>query len=263
MTDAANKADLARRLLGVLDLTTLNDGDDGQVIRALAANAATPAGHVAALCTWPRLIGDALASLAGTGVPVAAVANFPAGAADVQAAAAESARAVAAGAAEVDVVFPWRTFLAGDRDTPQALVRACREACGPAARLKVILETGQLATPERIREAADIAIAGGAHFLKTSTGKTQPGATLMAAQIMLDAIGNAREGGARVGLKASGGIRTMADATAYLALYEQHFGAGSAGPTVFRIGASQLVHELLAVATGSDNNKGSAIADIY
>ena len=247
MSEPAKDAALARRLLGLLDLTTLNDSDDGEVIRALAAFAATPVGQVAALCTWSRLIGEALASLAGTRVPVAAVANFPAGAADVPAAAAECAQALAAGAAEVDVVFPWRAFLAGDRDTPQALVRACREACGERAHLKVILESGQLATPAHIRQAADIAIAGGAHFLKTSTGKTQPGATLMAAQVMLDAIAQAQTRGVRVGFKASGGIRTMADAASYLALYERRFGPGSAEPAVFRIGASQLVHELLAV----------------
>jgi deoxyribose-phosphate aldolase len=251
MSDPHKDADLARRLLSMLDLTTLNETDDAQAIRTLAVNAATAVGHVAALCTWSRLIADALATLKGTGVPVAAVANFPTGEPDVQGAAAQTAQAVAAGAAEVDVVFPWRTYLAGDPATPLQLVRACREACGNGAHLKVILETGQLATPARIREAADIAIAGGAQFLKTSTGKTQPGATLLAAEVMLDAIAHAQTRGVRVGFKASGGVRTMAEATAYLALYERRFGAGSAGPGVFRIGASQLVHELLNVAKES------------
>jgi deoxyribose-phosphate aldolase len=249
MSAAATDAVLARRLLSMLDLTSLNDSDTGQVIRALAVSAATPVGRVAALCTWATLIGDALDCLAGSGVPVAAVANFPAGEAEVQAAAAECARAVAAGALEIDVVFPWRALQHGDRDTPQALVRACKEACGPRALLKVILETGQLATPKRIREAADLAIEGGAQFLKTSTGRTQPGATHMAAQVMLDAIAQARAGGIQVGFKASGGIRTLADAASYLALYERRFGTGSAQPAVFRIGASQLVHELLAAAS--------------
>jgi deoxyribose-phosphate aldolase len=237
-------------MLGMLDLTTLNDTDDAGVVRALAQNAATSVGQVAALCTWSHLVGAALDSLEGTGVPVAAVANFPGGAPDVQAAAAECARAVAAGAAEVDVVLPWRALLAGDTDTPLQLVRACRAACASGAILKVILETGQLGNPVRIREAADIAIAGGAHFLKTSTGKTQPGATHTAAEVMLDAIAEAQTHGVRVGFKASGGIRTMADVTGYLALYEQRFGVGSAVPRMFRIGASQLVHELLAVGRG-------------
>jgi deoxyribose-phosphate aldolase len=248
MTDAAADPALARRLLGVLDLTTLNDADDGAAVRALARNAATPAGRVASLCTWPRLIGDAMSALTGTAIPVAAVANFPAGAPDAGAAAAETAQAIAAGAGEIDVVLPWRALLAGDHDTAQALVRACREACTDGTRLKVILESGQLATPARIRAAADLAIGAGAHFLKTSTGRTQPGATLMAAEVMLDAIAHAQTQGVRVGFKASGGIRTMADAAGYLALYERRFGSGSAGPAVFRIGASQLVHELIAVA---------------
>ncbi len=263
MTDTAQDVALAQRLLGMLDLTTLNDHDDAQVVRALAVYAATPLGRVAALCTWSRLIGDALAALAGTGVPVAAVANFPAGPADIGDAATECARAVAAGAAEVDLVFPWRTFLSGDAATPLALIQACRAACGSQVRLKIILETGQLGTPGRIREAADIAIEGGAQFLKTSTGKTQPGATVMAAHSMLDAIAHARSRGIRVGFKASGGIRTMADAAGYLDAYEQRFGVGSAQPAEFRIGASHLVHELLAVAGGQGAITGSAAAAAY
>jgi deoxyribose-phosphate aldolase len=251
MSTTAKDAALARRLLGMLDLTTLNDADDGTVVRALAANAATPAGRVAALCTWPRLIAEARAALAGSGVPVAAVANFPAGDADVPEAVAQTAAAMKAGADEVDVVFPWRAFLGGDRATPLALVQACRDACGAHGRLKVILETGQLGPQARIREAAELAIAGGAHFLKTSTGRTQPGATFIASEVLLDAIDQAQSRGVRVGLKASGGIRTLAEAAGYLTLYERRFGKGSATSGVFRIGASQLVHELLAVSAGS------------
>ncbi len=263
MTVPVHPPQLAQRVLGMLDLTTLNDNDDGTVVRALALNAATPVGHVAALCTWSRLIGDALAALAGTAVPVAAVANFPAGDSDVPGAAAQTAAAVAAGAAEVDVVFPWRALLAGNTATPLALVRACRAACGSSARLKVILETGQLVSATHIREAADIAVAGGAHFLKTSTGRTQPGATLTAAQILFDAIAAARSRGVQVGFKASGGVRSLDDAAGYLNAYEQRFGIGSATPAVFRIGASQLVHELLMVAGGKSGNTGSAAADTY
>lgn len=245
---AAQDAPLARRLLGLLDLTSLNDADDGPVIQALSRQAATAAGRVAALCTWARLVPSAVQALDGTGVPVAAVANFPGGAPDVQASALECRQAVADGAREVDVVFPWRAFLGGDRDTPVTLVQACRRACGPQTLLKVILETGALGSPAQIRAAADLAIACGADFLKTSTGRLQPGATLPAAQVMLDALAQAQARGIRVGFKASGGIRTMAEAASYVALYEGRFGVGSAGPAVFRIGASQLVRELLSVA---------------
>jgi deoxyribose-phosphate aldolase len=184
--------------------------------------------------------------LRGTEIAVAAVANFPAGAADVEAAAAETVAAIAAGADEVDVVFPFREFLAGRPVTGLRLVRACRTACGERALLKVILETGQIAEPERIRRAAEIAIEGGAQFLKTSTGKTDPGATLEAAAALIAAIGDAGGRGVRIGFKASGGIRSVEQAQAYLRLYEDRFGADSARPENFRIGASALIHELLA-----------------
>ena len=185
-------------------------------------------------------------ALAGSNIAVAAVANFPAGAADIDAAAAETAAAIAAGADEVDVVFPYREFLAGRPDSGLQLVRACRAACGERVLLKVILETGQIAAPERIRRAAEIAIEGGAQFLKTSTGKTEPGATPEAAVALLAAIGDAGRHGLRIGFKASGGIRSIEQAQSYLRLYEDRFGADSARPENFRIGASALIHELLA-----------------
>jgi deoxyribose-phosphate aldolase len=187
--------------------------------------------------------------LKGSGVPIAVVANFPAGESDVKSAAAETAAAVADGADEVDVVFPYRAMLAGDDATGVALVRACRAACGPKTVLKVILETGQLGSTERIRHASELAIEGGAHFLKTSTGKSQPGATLAAAEAMLDVIAAARKRGLTIGLKPSGGISTIADAQTYLELYEKRFGAGSATAATFRIGASSLIKAVLAAVS--------------
>lgn len=237
---------LAQRLLGLIDLTSLNPSDTAETVRTLAASAVTPAGRVAALCIWARFISVARDSLNGTGVPIAVVANFPAGESNVEAAAAETAAAVADGADEVDVVFPYRAMLSGNEATGVALVRACRAACGPKAILKVILETGQLDCAERIRHASELAIEGGAHFLKTSTGKTQPGATLAAAEAMLDAIAFAKARGVNVGLKVSGGVSTIADASAYLELYERRFGAGSATAATFRIGASSLIKPVLA-----------------
>ena len=193
----------------------------------------------------------ALEVLQGSGIPVCAVANFPSGAADVESAVAETAAAVASGAAEVDVVFPFRALLAGDAGAGLSLVRGCREACAERALLKVILETGQLVSPENIRRAAEIAVEGGAHFLKTSTGKTQPAATPEAATVLIDVIAAAGRHGRSIGFKASGGIRTIDDAVVYLALYEQRFGSESASSANFRIGASALFKELLtAAATG-------------
>ena len=242
----ADTSFLAQRLLGLIDLTSLNDTDDDTSVRKVAALAATPAGRVAALCIWPRFIALGRNMLNGTGVPIAVVTNFPAGAGDVAQAVAETAAAVKDGADEIDVVFPYRALLSGDEATGLALVRACRQACGPDALLKVILETGQLGSGERIRRAAELAVDGGAHFIKTSTGKTQPGATLQAAQVMLDVIAAAKARGVSVGLKVSGGVGSLADAQAYLELYENRFGAGSATAATFRIGASSLIKPVLA-----------------
>ena len=245
---SASRADLARQLMALVDLTSLNESDDAASVRTLSILAGTAPVKPAAVCIWAQWIPAALEALQGTGIKVCAVANFPAGAAAPGTAAAETAAAIAAGAAEVDVVFPYRALLAGDSRAGLELVRGCREACGEGALLKVILETGQLSGPDNIRCAAEIAIEGGAHFLKTSTGKTQPAATSEAAAVLLDVIAAARRRGRSIGFKASGGIRTIDDALVYLALYEQKFGSGSASAGNFRIGASALFKELLAAA---------------
>ena len=242
----ASRAVLARRLISLTDLTSLNESDDAAAVRTLAHLACSAPVKPAAVCIWARGISAALDVLRGTGIPVCAVANFPSGTAAVDGAVAETAAAVAAGAAEVDVVFPYRALLAGDAQAGLELVRGCREACGERALLKVILETGQLVSAENIRLAAEIAIEGGAHFLKTSTGKTQPAATPEAAAVLCDEIAAA---GRSIGFKVSGGIRTIDDAMTYLTLYERRFGPGSASPGNFRIGASALFKELLAAAT--------------
>ncbi|MDP8983711.1 MAG: deoxyribose-phosphate aldolase [Pseudomonadota bacterium] len=243
---AESRVELARRLISLTDLTRLNDSDDATSVYALAALARSGPVKPATVCIWARWIAAALEALHGSGISVCAVANFPSGAAAPDAAAAEIAAAVAAGAAEVDVVFPYRALLAGDASVGLELVRACREACAERALLKVILETGQLGSAHTIRRAADIAIEGGAHFLKTSTGKTQPAATPEAAAVLLEAVAAAR-GHSSVGLKVSGGIRTFDEAVVYLTLYERKFGLGSASASNFRIGASALFEELLAL----------------
>jgi deoxyribose-phosphate aldolase len=249
MTRAAASSEqraLAARLLGLMDLTSLNENDTVESVRALAALAATPAGHVAAFCTWGRFVPAAVRALDGSGIPVAAVANFPAGHPDAAAAAAESAAAIAAGAREIDVVFPYRALLAGDGAAGLALVQACREACGSQVLLKVILETGQLEPAGKIEAAAALAIDGGADFLKTSTGKTPPGATLTAARALIAVIASARQRGRAVGLKISGGIGTLDAAQSYLELYERTFGVRSATARTLRIGTSGLIKPVLA-----------------
>jgi deoxyribose-phosphate aldolase len=245
---SGSRSDLARRLMSLTDLTSLNDSDDAASVRALAQLARTSPVRPAAVCIWAHWIPVALEGLQGTGTAVCAVANFPGGRETPEAAAAETAAAVAAGATEVDVVFPYRAMLAGDLQAGLALVRACRASCGERALLKVILETGQLGDAENIRQAAEIAIDGGAHFLKTSTGKTQPAATPEASRVLLDVIAAAGRHGLSIGFKASGGIRSVEDASAYLSLYEQRLGPGSATARNFRIGASGLFKELMVAA---------------
>jgi deoxyribose-phosphate aldolase len=236
---------LARRLISLTDVTSLNESDDATSVHALSVLARAAPVKPAAVCIWARWIPVARAALQGSGIPICAVANFPSGAATPDVAAAETAAAVSAGAAEVDVVFPYRAMLAGDSRVGLTLVRGCREACGEHALLKVILETGQLESADNIRHAAEIAIDGGAHFLKTSTGKTQPAATPEAAGILLEVIEAAARRGQSIGFKAAGGIRTIDDALVYLTLFEQRLGAGSASARNFRIGASGLFKELM------------------
>jgi deoxyribose-phosphate aldolase len=244
----------ARRLLSLTDLTSLNDSDDERTMQKLLQRASTRAGKVAAVCCWARFIPLARPALEGTGIALAVVANFPAGAADPQAAAAETAAAVAAGANEVDVVFPYRALLGGDERSGMKLVTACRAACGAHARLKVILETGQLGSDRNISTAARIACEGGAHFLKTSTGKTQPGATIEAVTVLLDVIAQYHKRDIKIGLKVSGGIRSVEQAKQYLDLYEDYQGVGAATPATFRIGASSLVSDILTVLSPKERD---------
>jgi deoxyribose-phosphate aldolase len=231
-------ADALLRALSVVDLTRLERPDDGAAIDALAAKAVTDAGRVAAICVYPEWI----ERVGNAGVPVAAVANFPAGEDDTELAAREAAAAVQAGAAEVDVVVPWRAFAAGDDGAIERVVAATRAAIGDAIGLKAILETGSLEGAEQIRAAGERALGAGADFLKTSTGKVGQGATLDATRVLLEVVKSAGHGA----VKASGGVRTAEQAAEYLALADEVMGAGWATPARFRIGASSLVDDILA-----------------
>lgn len=236
---------LAHRTLTALDLTCLDEAASPARIEALCRSAGLPQGTVAAVCVYPEYLRSArdwLDRAGWTTVRVATVANFPAGRDDPASAAGEVRRAVAAGADEVDVVFPWRALLAGDIARGEALVAACREACG-TARLKVILETGALQAPMHIREASLAALRGGADFLKTSTGKEAVHATPAAAEVMLRCIA---EHGGNCGFKASGGLRRLEDAAPYFALADALLGPTWATPARFRLGASALLDAVRA-----------------
>ena len=238
---------LARRAVALLDLTRLDDGCDEAAVAALCRRAETRVGPVAAVCVRPRFVAFARDRLdrAGSGVHVAAVVNYPSGDDDVAGIGAEASQVVAAGADEIELVLPYRRYLAGEREEALAAVTACRAVIGPDLILKVILETGCFRNSALLGKAAREVAAAGADFLKTSTGTVVPGATLSAAAVLLAAIHEQR---GRVGLKVSGGIRDTAAAARYLALTDAVMGPEWAGPSTFRIGASALLDALLEMS---------------
>lgn len=239
-------ADIARRAITLLDLTELGDNATDDDVRALCARAVGPHGTVAAVCVWPRHVALAHHLLANTGVRVATVVNFPSGDDPIDDVVALTESALADGADEIDLVLPYRAFLAGDTSHAAAMIDRVRHAAH-AHTLKVILETGELPSPDVVRDAAELAVAHGADFIKTSTGKTPHSASLEATEVMLGVI---RGAGRPIGLKPSGGIRTLADATAYLEQADGFMGHGWATAHTFRFGASGLLTALQSAIAG-------------
>lgn len=265
--DLQNAAHIALRCL---DLSSLNDADTAADITALCQRAQTPYGPVAAVCVWPRFVAQAR-SLLPPNIRVAAVANFPHGAPDVERAVADVQQIRAAGGDEVDVVLPYSTLMQGPQTGQSNPAQACtdflaqvRTTCGSLT-LKVIIESGMLHSPALIAQATQLAIAAGANFVKTSTGKTPVSATPKAAAAMLGEIARAgrQTGGPTVGFKASGGIRTVADALPYLALVAEHLGPGALSPERFRIGASSLLGDIEAVLAGNPLSTPAANSATY
>lgn len=242
----ADASRLAARLLALLDLTNLDEGATPARIGELCSRASA-ALRPAAVCIYPEHIVSARMALAGTGVRIATVVNFPDGGADAVRAERETRRALAAGADEIDLVLPWRAFLRGDVEAARSVVEATRQACAGTHVLKLILETGELASDAKIRAAAQLGIDAGVDFLKTSTGKVAVNATPMAAAAMLDVI--AANAGC-CGFKAAGGIRSIDDARIYLDLARARLGDGWITPERFRIGASSLFDALLPLLEG-------------
>jgi deoxyribose-phosphate aldolase len=240
-------ADVARRALACLDLTDLTDDCRPSAIDALIKRAVTPFGPVAALCIWPQFVEFARPRLAAP-IRVATVINFPAGGENPDRAASDAREALQDGADEIDCVLPYRALMRGDETTVRDVIDSVAQEIGDRT-LKVILETGALASPALIARAGEIAIECGAHFIKTSTGKIAVSATPQAATTMLETI---RASGRPVGFKAAGGIRTVADAQTYLDLADRIMGPGWAAPATFRFGASGLLDALLAELQGRE-----------
>ena len=238
--------------ISMVDLTTLEGADTAGKVLSLCGKARRPdpadlsVPPVAAVCVYPDLVSGAKALLADSPVKVASVATaFPSGRTSLAVKLADVAYAVAAGADEVDMVIDRGAFLCGRYAKVLEEVRAVKETCGPA-HLKVILETGELATYDNVRRASWIAMIGGADFIKTSTGKVSPAATPPVALVMLEAVRDFADVSRHiVGVKVAGGIRTTKDAIRYLVLVNEVAGETWLEPAHFRIGASTLLNDLL------------------
>ncbi|GAA4231533.1 deoxyribose-phosphate aldolase [Streptosporangium album] len=248
-TAKAEAVDLAIRMV---DLTTLEGADTPGKVRAMCAKAVRPdpsdpaVPSVAAVCVYPDLVAQAVAALGGSGVKVASVATaFPSGRSSLEVKVADTAFAVAAGADEIDMVIDRGAFLAGDYLKVFEEIAAIKAACGDA-HLKVILETGELATYDNVRRASWLAMLAGGDFIKTSTGKVQPAATPPVTLVMLEAVRDFLAAtGRKVGVKPAGGIRTTKDAVKMLVLVNETAGEGWLDPDWFRLGASSLLNDLL------------------
>jgi len=253
-TSKAYAIDLA---IAMIDLTTLEGADTPGKVLALVAKALRPdptdpsCPAAAAVCVYPDLVATAREALAGAPLHVASVATaFPSGRASMDVKLRDTADAVAAGADEIDMVIDRGAFLTGRvqqvHDEIAAVKRACTRSDGSGAHLKVILETGELVTYDNVRRAAWLAMLAGADFVKTSTGKVQPAATLPVTLVLLEAVRDFRAAtGRRVGVKAAGGIRTAKDAVRYLVVVNETAGADWLDPDWFRFGASSLLNDLL------------------
>lgn len=254
MSNHLSDADVASLALACLDLTDLGDDTTLEANLALAERAARHG--TAAVCVWPRFVKPVAEALAQSPVRVATVVNFPSGDEAATDVAAMTEQAIADGADEIDVVLPYRAFLAGDRDAAEAVLDAVRGAAGDND-VKVIIESGELQDVAVIRDAARFAVSHGAQFVKTSTGKTPVSATPEAAEAILGVLESMRESVEPVGFKASGGIRTVDDARFYIELSERIMGDGWVRPSNFRFGASGLLDDILRVLGQGDGTETS------
>jgi len=248
----------AKTAISLIDLTSLTDSESVDDIVSLCQQAQSPAGNTAAICIYPRFVPYAKKQLKAQGTPevkIATVTNFPHGNDDIDIAVAETKAAVAYGADEVDVVFPYRALMEGDETTGFELVKACKAACGGEAILKVIIESGELKTPELIKRASELSIDAGADFIKTSTGKVPVNATLEAAKIMLSVIA---EKNTNVGFKPAGGVKNDQDAAEYLSLAASILGNDWVTSQSFRFGASSLLPNLLTALGYESKSNGSS-----
>lgn len=252
--------ELSRRVFSCIDNTTLNGTDNEASVKVFCLHTMekklSPSTfhlspfQVAAVCVYPRFVSVARKALEGSGIKVASVAGaFPHGQLPLHLKVEEVKYAIGDGADEIDMVLSRGALLAGEDNIVRDEVATMKEAC-QGRTLKVILETGELPSPTLIAKASQLAIDGGADFIKTSTGKIGIGATLEAAEIMLNVINeNVKKGKKKVGFKAAGGISTPEEALAYAELAKKILGDDYINNQTFRIGASRLTDRLFANLT--------------
>jgi deoxyribose-phosphate aldolase len=248
----ASKIEALKLILSMIDLTTLEGQDTPGKVRQLCQKAihlhdAMPdLPHVAAVCVYPTMVGVAKDTLKGRDINIASVATaFPSGQAPLPVKLDDTRMAVDAGATEIDMVISRGAFLAGDYGHVFDEIVAIKEACGDT-HLKVILETGELGTLDRVRQASDLAMHAGADFIKTSTGKIQPAATMQVTLVMLQAIRDYFYAtGRMVGMKPAGGISKAKLAVHYLVMLKETLGNAWMTPEWFRFGASSLANDVL------------------
>lgn len=242
--------------ISMVDLTTLEGTDSVGKIKALCAKAVRPdptdssVPSVGAICVYNDMVKIARSELdliGGKDLPVAAVSTaFPSGRASLAVKKLDTQDAIDAGANEIDMVIDRGAFLSGKIGAVFNEIKIIKETCGAKAHLKVILETGELVTYDNVRKASYLAMLAGADFIKTSTGKVSPAATTPVVLIMLEAVRDYFElAGTKIGVKAAGGIRTTKDAIRQLVLVNETAGAEWLKPSLFRIGASSLLNDLL------------------
>ena len=242
--------------ISMVDLTTLEGADTEGKVQALCAKAVRPdptdpsVPSVGAVCVYNDMVSVArkhLDSIGGTHVPVAAVSTaFPSGRASMKVKIQDTQDAIEAGAAEIDMVIDRGAFLSGNYIDVFNEIVAIKEICGEKAHLKVIFETGELVTYDKVRKASYLAMLAGADFIKTSTGKIAPAATPPVVLVMLEAVRDFYEmAGVRIGVKPAGGIRNTKDAIKQLVLVNETAGPEWLTPSLFRIGASALLNDLL------------------
>ena len=247
-----SKIEALKLILSMIDLTTLEGQDTPGKVRQLCQKAihlhdALPGlPHVAAVCVYPTMVGVAREALGDLDINVASVATaFPSGQAPLSVKLDDTRMAVEAGASEIDMVISRGEFLSGNYGMVFDEIIAVKEACGEA-HLKVILETGELGTLDRVRRASELAMHAGADFIKTSTGKIQPAATMQVTLVMLQAIRDFYyETGRMVGMKPAGGISTAKLAVHYLVMLRETLGSAWMTPEWFRFGASSLANDVL------------------